>query len=268
MQKLKFWKMSGAGNDFVLLTGGERKTGELEKLAAALCAPKLAVGADGLLYVNRAAEGSIEVRYFNSDGSEAFCGNGSRCAAWWAYSEGLVKERRFALKSAAGDLAAEIISEENVRMRMPDVPLVSLRHKGEWSKPVRSVHFLNTGVPHAVVPVAGLAGLDVAGLGRALRFHKAFGEAGANVNFVSVKNDEVSIRTYERGVEGETLACGTGITAAAVALGMDLGLASPVTVLPRCGDRFKVWFERAGAGAKEIYVQGPAKIVFTGEINV
>ena len=266
MQKIKFWKMSGAGNDFVLLSGGSLKTAALKKLATGLCARKTSVGADGLLYVNKDGANSVSLRYFNSDGSEAFCGNGSRCAAWWAYSTGLVKNGKFLLKTAGGELAVEIKGMESVRMRMPDVEDVSLGHGGAWSKPVRSVHFLDTGVPHAVVPVYDLENLDVGGVGRLLRFHKAFGTQGTNVDFVRVSGGKVYVRTYERGVEGETLACGTGITASAVALALNGEVKSPVTLIARSGDAFRVWLKPAGAGAKEIYIQGPAKIIFKGEI--
>ncbi len=259
--------MSGAGNDFVLLTGGRRGAAALKKLAVKLCA-RAAVGADGLLYVNEAGRGAVSVRYFNSDGSEAFCGNGSRCAAWWAWREGLAKGRSFLLNSAAGALPVEIISEESVRLRMPAVPAVSLFHKGRWPRQVKAAHFLNTGVPHAVVPVPDLENLDVAGLGRLLRHHKAFGPAGTNVDFVRLEKGVIKVRTYERGVEAETLACGTGLTATAVALGLELGLRSPVTLLPRNGEKFLVWYRRAGAGADDIYLQGPAKIVFEGQIYI
>jgi diaminopimelate epimerase len=266
MQKMKFWKMSGAGNDFVLLTGGRLNTAALKKLAVKLCARKLAVGADGLLYVNKAGADAVSLRYFNSDGSEAFCGNGSRCAAWWAYSRGLMKNNKFLLRTAGGELPVDVKGTESVRMRMPDVEDVSLGHGGTWSKPVRSVHFLDTGVPHAVVPVYDLEKLDVGGVGRLLRFHKAFGTQGTNVDFVRVSGGKVYVRTYERGVEGETLACGTGITASAVALALAGEVKSPVTLEARSGDEFRVWLKPAGAGAKEIYIQGPAKIIFEGEI--
>jgi diaminopimelate epimerase len=267
MQKLKFWKMSGAGNDFVLITGGRYSPAALKKLASLLCAPKTGVGADGLLYVSRAARNAARLSYFNSDGSGAFCGNGSRCAAWWAYCTGLVKKKSFQLHTVSGTLTAEIMGRESVKMRMPDVAAVSLGRGGAWSKPVKRVHLLYTGVPHAVVPVDDLERLDVAGLGRFLRFHKAFGPEGVNVDFVKVRGGKVHVRTYERGVEGETLACGTGITASAVALGLELGLKSPVALISRSGEKFRVWYRAAGAGAGDIYIQGPAKIVFEGEIK-
>lgn len=267
MRKIKFWKMSGAGNDFVLLTGGRLNTAALTKLAVKLCDRKLGVGADGLLCVNKGAADSVSLRYFNSDGSEAFCGNGSRCAAWWAYSSGLIKLKEFILRTISGELPVTVMGKENVKMRMPDVGEVSLGRGWAWPKPVRSVYFLNTGVPHAVARVEDLEGLDVDGVGRLLRFHEAFGTQGANVDFVRVSGSKVYVRTYERGVEGETLACGTGITASAVALALTGEVKSPVTLAARSGDTFRVWLKPAGAGAKEIYIQGPAKIVFEGEIS-
>ncbi|MCM2266167.1 MAG: diaminopimelate epimerase [Elusimicrobiales bacterium] len=266
MQKLKFWKMSGAGNDFALLTGGRRGTAALKKLAVKLCARRSGVGADGLLYVRPAGRGAVSVRYFNSDGSEAFCGNGSRCAAWWAYSRGLAG-KKFDLYTAAGVLPAAIVGRESVRMRMPDVDGASLGHKGRYPRGIGGVHFLNTGVPHAVTVVRGLEATDVRGLGRLLRFNRVFGRAGSNVDFVELKGGRAGIRTYERGVEDETLACGTGITAAAVALVLTGQAAAPVTLTARSGEKFKVWLKPVKAGAREIFIQGPARIVFQGEIK-
>ena len=261
--------MSGAGNDFVLLSGGGFSGPELKRLAVKLCAPKTAIGADGLLYVKKISKTGAGLRYFNSDGSEAFCGNGSRCAAWWAYVSGLVKEERFSLCTIRGVLPVEITARETVKMRMPGVSAVELNYRGRYPAPVKKVHFLDTGVPHAVIPLKDLGSVDVERLGRLLRHHKAFGPAGANVNFVNLKGRVMHIRTYERGVEAETLACGTGITAGAITLGIEKGLKCPVEVIARSGEKFKVWFKACPAGsAHDIYIQGPAKIVFEGEIEI
>ena len=298
--KLDFFKMSGAGNDFVLITSvrlRRMRARALKKLAVKLCERKPAVGADGLLYVSKSGPDAISMRYFNCDGSEAFCGNGSRCSAWWAYASGLMKKKKFSVKSISGSLPVEIVSRETVKMRMPDVEAVSLCHKGAWPRPLKTVHFLNTGVPHAVAPVKNLKTLDVGALGRFMRHHKAFGKAGTNVDFVRAENGIVKIRTYERGVEAETMACGTGITASAIALGLELGLRSPVKIISRSGEKFRVWYKRAGASVADsargprqasvtvadsargprppeadsvtdIYIQGPAKIVFKGQIEI
>jgi len=267
VQKIKFWKLSGAGNDFVLLAGGRPGGAALKKLALRLCARKLGVGADGLLHVGADGRGALAVRYFNSDGSEAFCGNGSRCAAWWAYASGLLKARAFTLRTIAGDLPAAIMGPGIVKMRMPDVPAVKLGLRGDFPAGAGQVHFLNTGVPHAVVPVKDLEKTDVERLGAALRHDKAFGPAGTNVNFVQIKKGRVFVRTYERGVEGETLACGTGLTASAVALALSGRVRPPVSLVSRSGEKFIVWLRPSSAGASEIHIQGPAKIVFEGEIK-
>lgn len=150
---------------------------------------------------------------------------------------------------------------------MPDVPEVKLGFKGKYPPGIKTAHFLNTGVPHAIVPVKGLEGTDVRGLGRALRHNKAFGPKGTNVDFVEKGRAGVAVRTYERGVEDETLACGTGITASAVALTLAGQVKSPVGLIARSGEKFRVWLKPSGAGASDIYIQGPAKIVFEGELT-
>ncbi len=267
MRKIKFWKMSGAGNDFVLLTGGRRDGVELKELALKLCDRKAGIGADGLLYVNGAGTSAVGMRYFNSDGSEAFCGNGSRCSAWWAYGTGLIKSRKFTLKTISGELPVEIAAAGSVKMRMPDVQEVLSGFKNACPPGVKVLHFLNTGVPHAVLEVKDLERADVRGLGRSLRHNRVFGPAGANVDFVKVSGGKVLVRTYERGVEGETLACGTGIAASAVALAAAGRVRPPVALVSRSGDKFRVWFKLTGRGASDVFMQGPAGIVFQGEIK-
>ena len=267
--KLAFWKMSGAGNDFVLLSAGDFRSAALKKLAVKLCDRKAGIGADGLLHVHKTGAGRISLRYFNSDGSGAFCGNGSRCAAWWAHSSGLVKGNNFELATIRGVLPVQITGRDKIKMRMPAVHCVDLNREGKYPAPVKLVHFLDTGVPHAVVPLGNIGSLDVDSLGQKLRFHKAFGQAGTNVNFVELRGARVFIRTYERGVEAETLACGTGITAGAIALGLERGLACPVRVTAKSGENFKVWFKAGPRGSvDDIYVEGPAKTVFEGQIDI
>lgn len=266
MQKMKFWKMSGAGNDFVLISGGRRDTVSLKNLAVRLCPRGASVGADGLLYVNRSGSGRVSVRYFNADGSEAFCGNGSRCAALWSAASGLTG-RRLVLSTLAGELKAETVSAGSVEMQMPDVRVVRRGLATGVPGEAGRAHFLDTGAPHAVVRVKSVEKADVAGLGRRLRHNRIFGRRGANVNFAEVRGRKLLVRTYERGVENETLACGTGITASAIALVVDGALRSPVSAVARSGDRFRIRFSPDGNGASGIYVLGPARIVFKGEIS-
>lgn len=267
--RIKFWKMSGAGNDFVLISMRGLPTSRLRSLALRLCDRKAGIGADGLLCANKAGAAKVSLRYFNPDGSEAFCGNGSRCAAWWARATGLVKKDELELATIRGVLPARVSGREKVKMRMPAVPAVRLDHKGKYPAPVKILHFLDTGVPHAVVPLKDIDSIDVSALGRPLRFNRAFGTPGANVDFVRLKGAILHVRTYERGVEAETLACGTGVTASAVAIGLEKGLRCPVRVITKSGDRFKVWFRAGpGASADDVYIEGPAKIVFEGKINI
>ncbi|PIS47514.1 MAG: diaminopimelate epimerase [Elusimicrobia bacterium CG08_land_8_20_14_0_20_51_18] len=266
--RIKFWKMSGAGNDFVLLYGLKASPAKKASLAAALCRRGKAVGADGLLLVNKLGRGSVRMEYFNSDGSGAFCGNGARCSALWAWENGLASGKKLSLLTAKGILPAEIKGADRVRIKMPDVKEVKLDLKGNFPSWARKVHFLDTGVPHAVVPVKGLDSFDVFSRGRELRNHKFFGKAGTNVNFITLKKGVIRVRTYERGVEDETLACGTGITASAIAAGLLGKLKKPVKAVSRSGEKFSVWFEKKGPGAGNVFIEGPAETVFKGEIDI
>lgn len=252
MRKVPFWKLSGAGNDFVLLAGLPRgRSGAA--LARALCDRRGGIGADGLLVLSR-RRGSARLDYWNADGSPAFCGNGARCGALWAASRGWAKGRTFPLHSNRGRLDVRLTGEGRAEISMPRPSKLRLAMKVAGYV----VHYVDTGVPHAVVFIS--KNVDVNRLGRLLRFHPAFGKAGANVNFVSASKGRLRVLTYERGVEGETLACGTGVVAAAVvanALGY-AGTAVPVEV--RSGDVLNVTL------ANRPRLEGPGRLVFTGEV--
>jgi diaminopimelate epimerase len=258
--KTPFWKLSGAGNDFVLLSGlPAGKSGAA--LARALCNRRLGVGADGLLILSRRA-GKVRLDYWNADGSAAFCGNGSRCAVLWAKAQGWLKGRSIVLETNRGPLNARLTGIGRAEVSMPapkGLRLGRILNVGGHRLPVHSV---DTGVPHAVVFVPDIEKINVAVSGRALRFHKAFGRAGANVNFVEIRKNDLWVRTYERGVEAETLACGTGIVASAfVARVLGFG-GSPVKVNVRSGDTLSVSFEEGPR------LEGPGKIVFSGEVLI
>lgn len=261
MVRIPFWKLSGGGNDFVLLAGLPKgRSGAI--LARRLCERRRGIGADGLLVMSRRA-GHIRLDYWNADGSAAFCGNGSRCAALWAASRGWTKRRRFVLETNRGPLTARLTTKGRASVSMPTPKELRLDRKITVLKRSFKVHFVDTGVPHAVVLVPDIKKMDVARLGRALRFHRAFGKSGANVDFVEVKNNSLLLRTYERGVENETLACGTGIVAAAFvtrALGFNC---SPAHVKVRSGATLTVQF-----ASSDVSLEGPGEIVFTGEAAV
>lgn len=270
--KLRFWKLSGAGNDFVLIEKEAlRDKARLSpRLVSRLCDRRRGIGADGALALSR-SRGRPRLAYFNADGSQAFCGNGARCAAWWMSLAGWTGSRRFSFDSDEGPLEARIVRQELVSIHMPQPRQARLGLRLRARGKNLTVHAINTGVPHAVVPVkrAALETLDVHGLGGALRRHPAFKPGGANVDFAAFVPEGVLLRTYERGVEAETLACGTGAAAAAL-VGFLLGQCRPpVRVRVRSGDHLKAHFAPRGEGGfSEVWLEGPARLVYTGEIEL
>ncbi len=259
--KINFTKMVASGNDFVVVEGLS-KWRNLKKLSQKMCDRKYGIGADGLLVLNKKGSGT-SMRIFNADGSEAeMCGNGARCAALY------IKVNSGKLFTLAGVIDTSIkASRVRIKLTDPknvllDIPLDIL------GKKIR-VNFVNTGVPHTVIFVEGLKDIDVGLLGRAVRFHKKFYPAGTNVNFVELLgNDTIAIRTYERGVEGETLACGTGSTASAIIFALLNNLDSVVQVKTQSQEVLKVYFEKKGNNFKNVWLEGSAKIVYKGEYYV
>jgi len=259
--KVSFFKMSGAGNDFVLLDGLPRgRSGAT--LARLVCDRRRGIGADGLLVVSRRG-GRPRLDYWNADGSAAFCGNGSRCGALWMAEHGRVKGKRFSLATSGGPLEACVTGKGRASVKMPTPKGLKLGLRLGARNRAYAAHFVDTGVPHAVIVVPDVESIDVRTLGRFFRFHKAFGRAGANVDFVSLKKGAIHLRTYERGVEDETLACGTGVVAAA-AVARALGKAGDgVAVRVRGGDTLNVTFGRG-----ETWLEGPGETTFHGEVNL
>jgi diaminopimelate epimerase len=259
--KIPFFKMSGAGNDFVLLDGlpGGHSG---PALARRLCDRRRGIGADGLLVLSRRGK-RMRLDYWNADGSAAFCGNGSRCAAIWVHAQGWTKGKNFSLGTSGGVLDVRLTAHGRAEVDMPEPKGLEHRPRLKALGRTFSVHYVHTGVPHTVYFVADVAKIDVKTLGRAFRYHKAFGKAGANVDFVEVRDSYLHLRTYERGVEDETLACGTGIVAAAY-VARALGKAGDrVKVKVRGGDVLNVSF--SGGTTR---LEGPGEIIYQGEVNL
>ncbi len=263
---LPFVKMHGAGNDFVVVDGRDLSGGELtpERIAV-LCDRRRGIGGDGLVLVAPAAGVDFQMTYFNADGRPAtMCGNGARCAVAFAFSRGLCGEE-CKFTSAAGTHSGRL-TESEVTIQMS--PWRDLRLGIEVTgSPFPAHHFVDTGVPHLVIPVADLAAVDLGGWGPRLRRHPTLAPDGANVDWVQAGEAECSLRTYERGVEAETLACGTGAAAAAVVL-CRLGQAtSPVAVRTRGGDLLTVLVEDKEPESG-LWLRGPAVEVFGGEVRI
>ncbi|HAH05170.1 MAG TPA: diaminopimelate epimerase [Elusimicrobia bacterium] len=259
---LPFWKLSGAGNDFVLALRKDLTSRPEPALARRLCPRRGGVGADGLLVLDLAAR-PPRLDHFNPDGSKAFCGNGTRCALAWLHAA-KAAGRAPALSTAAGLVEGEVVRWDRrrgrgtLRVGMPEARLLRSGLRLRALGRLFQGELFDTGVPHLVVRADPGSLLR---FGPALRRHPALGPAGANVDFIRLARGSVSLRTYERGVEGETLACGTGAVAAALAAKR----ASPVRVFTRGGAVLRVFFTQAGAGWK-VSLEGPAEIVFKGEV--
>jgi diaminopimelate epimerase len=266
---LRFTKMNGAGNDFVLI---DNRLGDL-RLASdqivRICDRHRGVGADGVLVLERAANGAdFRMRYYNADGGEAeMCGNGARCFARYASRVAGPREQ-LSFETPAGMIGATL-EGELVRLEMSEPK--DLRLGLTIPLPDRKIaaHFINSGVPHVVVPVDDLEKADVRGLGSAIRRHELFAPKGANANFLKERGErQIAIRTYERGVEDETLACGTGVVASALIFAAMKNVAGPIGVLVRGGNELQVGFDRAGDQFKNVTLTGPADFVFDGTIDV
>jgi len=261
MKKIKFTKMVGTGNDFIVID--EKPSANLAQLARILCDRKLGIGADGLLLLGRTKGADLSMRIFNADGSEAeMCGNGSRCAAFFS---GKPKGR---LQTLAGVINTEVSGNQvKVQLTAPkDIKLnIPLTVNGRKLK----VNFVNTGVPHAVIFVSGIDGIDVQRIGKIIRNHQKFSPRGTNVNFVEVMGkDLIRVRTYERGVEDETLACGTGSTASALIFALKNDSGDLIKVQTQSGETLRIYFEKEGAKFKKVWLAGSVRIVYKGEYYV
>jgi len=276
MNRLNFTKMVGAGNDFIVL---EANSKGLNMLAKKLCNRKTGIGADGMLVLEKSKIADLRMRIFNADGSVAeMCGNGLRCAVLFA---GI--KRKVKVETIAGIYEGEITAKDRVKVKMEEPRDLKLNFPINISGREIKANFINTGVPHTVVLVEGLGKIDVDVVGSEIRYHSEFKPKGTNVNFAEITNgNNIKIRTYERGVEGETLACGTGSVAAAIISSLK---AAPRRSLSRAesrgsgkeGSKFKVnvytrggilkvEFQKIGNKIKNVYLEGEAREVFKGEI--
>ena len=271
---LHFFKMNGAGNDFIVIDNRDLSITLDADTIEALCDRHRGIGADGLLAVEPAEHGAdFRFRYYNADGGEAeMCGNGARC--FGRFTAHLLKEipDRVTFETIAGTLAAEMVAE-NVRIAMSEPKDLKLDTGVSIPGLDATLHFVNTGVPHVVAFVPGgdaFEELDVFDFGRAIREHQAFAPAGTNANFATVlAPGHIEIRTYERGVEDETLACGTGMVASALIHHLLTGAPSPIKVTVAGGDTLEIGFEKSGAQAfRKVTLTGPADFVFEGEIDI
>jgi len=267
---IKFTKAVATGNDFVIIDNrASALKGDLPRIARKFCDRFHGVGADGLLLVEKSNSADFKMRIFNSDGSEAeMCGNGSRSAALYAFAK-RIAPADMKIETMAGVLSA------NVRGKIVKVKLTDPKDI-QWNLCLMihecpyKVSFANTGVPHVIHFVKDLESVEIKNLGAKMRYHEEFSPHGANVDFVKItdkKSNKIAVRTYERGVENETLACGTGAVASAIISAESEKLLSPVTVETRSGEVLKVYFESKDGNFKNVYLKGKVELVYEGEIE-
>ena len=269
MNPIPFYKMSGAGNDFIIIDNrdGKVKDTNLTGFISAVCRRKMSVGADGLILIETSETCDFRWRFFNSDGSKAeMCGNGARCAARFAHVTGMAGTG-LSFETEVGVINAQI-NDDRVKVGMPEPSDLKLAYPLPLSNRSLEISSVNTGVPHVVVMVEQVNDIDVIALGREIRFHQSFAPAGTNANFVQrQKGNSIEIRTYERGVEDETLACGTGAIASAIVSAGRFNLNSPVDVRTRSGGRLTIYFDAREGQFSNIFMEGDARIIYAGELQ-
>lgn len=258
--QVNFFKYHGTGNDFIIMDNRKGKNTFTAEQVAAMCHRRFGIGADGLIMLETEPGVDFRMVYYNSDGNtSSLCGNGGRCIVAFAKHLGLVQNKaRF---MAADGLHEAMIDDDQIALKMQDVKNIEAG---------ADYYFLDTGSPHYVKFVSGIEQFDVKGEGRRIRNSERFAEAGTNVNFMEKTDDDIIVRTYERGVEDETYSCGTGVTAAALVAAMrGLSTSRNSCTVRTLGGTLDVTFEKVlEYNFYNIWLKGPARLVFTGEITL
>lgn len=274
MQRIHFYKMTGAGNDFIMIDNRKRvvDADHCHDFVRGVCRRGGSVGADGVILIENDPDADFRCRVFNADGSEPeMCGNGARCAARFAYLTGIADKPRMSFRFGAGIISAELL-DTKVKVQMPAPEDLRRNLDVKAANRLFALDFINSGVPHAVCflkDAKELEAVNVARFGRALRIHGSFKPEGANVDFAFVENPHrLSLRTYERGVENETLACGTGAVASALLAAVRGEAESPVEVLVRSGETLTVYFKKADGEAafEDVCLEGNALVVYEADL--
>ncbi|MDR1522408.1 MAG: diaminopimelate epimerase [Endomicrobium sp.] len=270
--EINFSKLTAAGNDFVLIDNRNNiiPKENYQSLAKKLCDRKYSIGADGLILLENSQNKDFKMKYFNSDGSCAcMCGNGGRSVTKFAYDLGIV-DSKMIFETDAGVVNAEVLAQDRVRLSLYAPKDLKQNIKLQVEGKTFNSDFINTGVPHVVIFVDDIESVDVFKYGRLIRHNKTFSPQGANVNFVQVlEGNRLLVRTYERGVEDETLACGTGITASGIVSALKGFTKSPVSIVSRGGDELSVSFDvDSNLQINNVVLEGPTIISFKGIINI
>ena len=273
IKPIPFWKLSGSGNDFIIIDYRKPmmpSRDEMRMFVSKVCRRGISVGADGVILIKSSQVADYGWHYYNADGGEVdMCANGSRCAARFAF-ENNIAPAKHTFETLAGIVSAEVVQENGVyvRVQLPNPSPVHLGMQIPLGDKVFTGHFVNTGVEHVVYFVDDVQKTDVVTLGRKTRYHHLFAPSGTNANFISVTDPHhIAIRTYERGVENETLACGTGSIAAALVATALKKVTPPVSLLTQSGLVLEVDFTQDGVVYKNVSLKGDARVIYKGQIE-
>ena len=276
--------MNGAGNDFIVIDKNKNKGISLkQKQISSLCNRRIGIGADGVIFISNSKDSDFLMEYFNADGSlGSLCGNGARCAIQFASDSNRLKNGKAVFQANHEVFNGEVEKNGIVRFELKPPARVKLNFRIKAASQLIKSHFADTGSPHVVIEIEDVLALPkdlnsryrnienfpVLEIGKEIRYHKDFSPNGVNVNFIQIKNDEILIRTYERGVENETLACGTGSVAAAIVANAHKNLKPPIKLKTWGGDVLVVNFQRLGDKFEKVSLTGPVKTVFNGELDL
>ncbi len=272
MKKIKFTKMSASGNDFIVIDNRKKQisdvSSQMSEFVRKVCQRKMGIGADGVLLIEESSEVNFKMRIFNPDGGEVeMCGNGARCIALWAKSKIKNQKSKIEIETKAGVLEAEVVSDDRVKIKMGNPANPKLNFKLSVDNKEYEVHSINTGVPHVVLFVEDLEAARVTELGEKIRHHQEFAPEGTNANFIKVRDENsLDIRTYERGVEDETLACGTGACASAIVSHLLGRTKAPTKMYTKSGSILTVYFDSSDSKISNLYLEGDAAVIYEGEI--
>ncbi len=264
-----FYKMSGSGNDFIIIDNRDQmiKTKGLSDFVKKICRRRISVGADGLILLEKSDKVDFKWRFFNSDGSQAeMCGNGARCAARFAFLH-RIAGKNMSFETAAGIISAQIRGDL-VKIKLTDPTDYRADYQIKLANGLQNISSINTGVPHVVIFCENLEKIDVNKLGKEIRYHKIFQPEGTNINFICRLPDKTfAMRTYERGVEGETLACGTGAVACAIDMAKKFSLKAPIQIITQSRSELIIYFNEEQGFFKDIYLKGDARVIYEAKLG-
>ena len=255
---LKFSKYQGTGNDFIIVDLTKDAFKFSENQIKKICDRKYGIGADGLILISNHNKVSFEMKFFNPDGSTSFCGNGSRCAVLYCFHQGIIQSNCSFLTND-GIHQGQVLQDENIKISINSPVLVDKLSGGDFK--------VNTGSPHYIQIANSLHNIDFNNHCKLIRNSDNYFQNGINVNLVKIEDDFLEMRTYERGVEDETLSCGSGVTATALAIAYENKIDNSILVKTR-GGKLKVDFVRLENNFEKVYLSGPAKFVFSGDYNL